>query len=106
MKFLLDHDVSIHVARALKSANYEVVELEEALSRSANDEAVFAKAFELGCVMITCNRDDFLALSAKRPFHGLIVVVRRNPAVLEGRRVLRLLARAGEGGVLGNVNFA
>ena len=106
MKFLLDHDVSSHVLHALTAANHEVVRLGDVLPTASEDEAVFKKAFELGCVAVTCNRNDYLDLAKRLPFHGLIILVRRNPPVLEGRRILRLLSKAGEDGILGNINFA
>ena len=106
MKFLLDHDVSSHVSYALKAANHQVIQLSDALPRGSDDQTVFQKAYELDCIMVTCNRDDFIELATKFHFRGLIIVIRRNPPVLEGRRVLRLLSRADESGILGNINFA
>ena len=56
--------------------------------------------------MITCNRQDFLQLAGTAPEAGLIVLNRRRTRQAECRHVLGLLARAGESGLAGNINFA
>lgn len=58
------------------------------------------------CVMVTCNRNDFLALANKAPHHGLIILIRRRSAQLECTNLLRLIDRAGDQGLDGNINFA
>jgi hypothetical protein len=68
---------------------------------------VFAAAQARDCVMITCNRDDYLQLaSQEQSHHGLIILIRRHSARAECINVLRLLDRAGESGLAGNINFA
>jgi predicted nuclease of predicted toxin-antitoxin system len=106
VKFLLDHDVSSYVFHALRAAKHEVFRLIDVLPRESDDETVFNEAYKRGYVMITCNRDDYLVLAKNYPFHGLIIVIRRNPPVLEGQRIRRLLKSAGEDGISGNINFA
>ena len=56
--------------------------------------------------MITCNRDDFLKLAAKGPHLGLIVLIRRRTPQAECANLLRLIRKAGDQGLLGNINFA
>jgi len=57
-------------------------------------------------VLITCNRDDFLALAGRGRHAGIIVLVRRKSRALERAALVRLLDRAGEAGIQENVNFA
>lgn len=56
--------------------------------------------------MVTCNRNDFLALANKGPHHGLIILIRRRSAQLECTNLLRLIRQAGDEGLDGNINFA
>ena len=56
--------------------------------------------------MVTCNRQDFLELAGTEPAAGLIVVNRRGARQAECNHVLRLVAKAGETGLKGNINFA
>ena len=64
MKFFLDHDVPVEVALVLRQEGHEVTELREVLPIRASDVEVFSYAREHGLFLITCNRDDFLALAA------------------------------------------
>jgi hypothetical protein len=57
-------------------------------------------------VTVTCNRDDFLKLAGDHPHPGLIILIRRRSSVAEQGHLLRLLDRAGESGIQGNINFA
>jgi hypothetical protein len=70
------------------------------------DEVVFAAAQSNGCVMITCNRDDFLRLAAKAPHGGLIILIRRRSPQVECANLLKLIGQAGEQGLVANINFA
>jgi predicted nuclease of predicted toxin-antitoxin system len=106
VKFFLDHDVAAAVKDALERHEHEVIRLIELLPRNAPDEAVFAAAQDNQCVMITCNRNDFLRLAAKRAHLGLIILVRRRSPQVECTNLLRLIRRAGEQGLRGNINFA
>ena len=58
MRFFLDHDVPVEVARVLRHEGYEVTELREVLAVRASDAEVFNYARERGLMLITCNRDD------------------------------------------------
>ena len=42
-----------------------------------SDEAVLQFAHERDCVLLTCNRNDFLHLAMARPHHGIVIVIRR-----------------------------
>ena len=76
------------------------------LPRQAGDAAVLELAVVNDCVLITCNRDDFLKLAETHPHHGIIVVIRRKTRAQERAALLRLLERAGETGLRDNINFA
>ena len=78
----------------------------KALPEDASDEAVLQFGYERGCVLLTCNRDDFLNLATKKPHHGIVVVIRRRTRAAERAALFRLLERAGETGLQNNVNFA
>ncbi|MEP6811260.1 MAG: DUF5615 family PIN-like protein [Chthoniobacterales bacterium] len=106
MKFFLDHDVNDAVADALRRHGHEAIVLRELLPANAPDAQAFATAQAKTCVMITCNRNDYLELAARQPHHGLIILIRRHSARTECMNVLRLVERAGESGLAGNINFA
>lgn len=106
MKFLLDHDVPDDLSYLLEELNHEVTLLRKALPGNSSDEAVLHFAHERGCVLLTCNRNDFLHLATARPHHGIVIVIRRRTRADERAALFRLLERAGETGLRSNVNFA
>ncbi len=106
MKFFLDHDVAAAVADALRRHGHDVITVREVLVPDAADPVVFSTAHEKGCVMITCNRNDFLELAAQRQHRGLVILIRRRTARNECINLLRLLEQAGPAGLAGNINFA
>jgi predicted nuclease of predicted toxin-antitoxin system len=106
VKFLLDHDVPDDLSYLLVQLGHEVTLLRKALPDDSCDEAVLQFAHDSGCILLTCNRDDFLHLAATRPHHGVIVVIRRRSRGEERAALLRLIERAGETGLRNNVNFA
>ena len=67
---------------------------------------VFNYAREHGLMLITCNRDDFLSLVSTQSNPGIIILVRRRSRHAECGHLLALLKRAGESGLIRNVNFA
>ena len=77
MRFFLDHDVPRHLADALRRHGHEVELVPEVMPPEADDEEVFAYAAEKRAIMLTCNRNDFLALAAENSHYGLIVLIRR-----------------------------
>ena len=106
MKFFLDHNVLAAVKEALERHEHDVIRLTDLLPRTAPDDDVFAAAQSNQCVMITCNRDDFLKLAARGPHLGLIILIRRRSPHAECTNLLRLIRKAGELGLKGNINFA
>ena len=78
----------------------------EILGERTPDEQIWIHAVRTRAIVITCNRDDFLALAGTEPLTGLIVLKRRRTRQSECAHLLRLLDRAGENGLKGNVNFA
>ena len=106
MKFLLDHDVPDDLSYLLEELNHEVTLLRKALPGNSSDEAVLQFAHERGCLLVTCNRDDFLHLSRTNPHHGIVIDIRRRTRADERAALFRLLERAGENGLRNNVNFS
>ena len=106
MKFLLDHDVPDDLSYLLEQLGHDVTLLRKALPGDPSDEAVLQFADERGCLLLTCNRDDFLNLATTRPHHGIVIVIRRRTRADERAALFRLLERAGETGLRNNVNFA
>ena len=106
MRFLLDHDVPDRIGDVLRAAGHEVSLLREVLPTETSDRSILTHASAQRMILITCNRDDFLQLTARRPHSGLIVLIRRRTRIAECAALLPLLNRAGERGLMGNVNFA
>ena len=106
MRFLLDHDVPEDLSYLLEQLGHHVTLLRKALPEDAEDEAVLQFAHECGSVLLTCNRGDFLHLAAKKPHHGIVIIIRRRTRAAERAALFRLLERAGETGLQNNVNFA
>jgi predicted nuclease of predicted toxin-antitoxin system len=106
VRFLLDHDVPDDIVFALKALDHEVLKLREVMSTTATDEEVLRLADQRDSVLVTCNRDDFLALAERWRHAGIIILIRRRSRALERAALVRLLDRAGETGIPGNVNFA
>jgi predicted nuclease of predicted toxin-antitoxin system len=67
VKFLLDHDVPDDVAFSLEALGHAVVKLREVLPPTTPDDVVLRQAGERDSVLITCNRDDFLAAAGHVP---------------------------------------
>ena len=106
MKFLLDHDVPEDLTYLLQELGHEFLRLRDVLPQEAADSLVLTFAHEQGCLLVTCNRDDFLALARRQTHHGIIIIVRRRSRAAERAALLRLLERAGESGLTSNINFA
>jgi len=102
VKFLLDHDVPDDLSYLLEQLDHDVTLLRRALPGDSSDEAVLRFALEAGCILLTCNRDDFLHLTATESHSGVVIVIRRRT---RGDLFL-LLERAGETGLRNNINFA
>ncbi|HMJ25105.1 MAG TPA: DUF5615 family PIN-like protein [Pyrinomonadaceae bacterium] len=106
MKFLFDHDVPDEMAYGLVALGHEVFKLRELINPQTEDEEVLRLAAKNNYVLITCNRDDFLAAARNISHAGLIILIRRRARVRERVALLRLLDRAGEEGIRENINFA
>ncbi len=106
MKFLLDHDVPDDMSYLLEQLGHDVTLLRKVLPGDSSDEAVLAFAYEAGCLLLTCNRDDFLHLAATKPHHGVVILIRRRTRGDERAAMFRLLGRAGKSGLQNNINFA
>lgn len=106
MKFLLDHDVPDDLSYLLEELTHDVTLLRKVLPEDASDESVLQFAHDNDCLLLTCNRDDFLQLAKNKPHHGIIVVVRRRTRAAERAALFRLLNNAGETGLRDNINFA
>lgn len=106
MKFLLDQDVPDDAAFSLEALGHVVVKLREVLPVITPDDEVLRFAGERNCILITCNRDDFLAAAKRVAHHGIIILIRRKSRALERAALVRLLDSAGESGLSDNINFA
>lgn len=106
MKFLLDQDVPEDLTYLLHALNHEVVRLRDVTPPETADAIVLAFAAEQDYLLLTCNRNDFIKLAETQPHRGIIVVIRRKTRAAERAALLRLLERAGESGLLDNINFA
>jgi predicted nuclease of predicted toxin-antitoxin system len=106
VRFLVDEDVAIEVARSLQQAGHDVSLVAEVLGPRTDDVDIWHHAVRTSAIVISCNRQDFLELAGTQPETGLIVLNRRRTRQAECRHVLRLLASAGGAGLTGNINFA
>jgi predicted nuclease of predicted toxin-antitoxin system len=106
VRFLFDQDVPDDLAHVLCQLGHTVVRLREVLPTTAPDSEVLAHAYANQMIMITCNRDDFVALGQNQPHHGIIVVFRRKSRTAERAVLVRLIESAGEQGLSNNINFA
>ncbi len=106
MTFLLDQDVPHDLTYSLQTLGHEIVLLRDVLPVTSDDGSVLRYAIEHRHVLITCNRDDFLALARGVGHSGIIIVVRRNTRSAERVALIALLERAGEAGIMGKINFA
>jgi predicted nuclease of predicted toxin-antitoxin system len=104
--FFFDHDVPDDAGRVLKVWEHEVILLRDVLPRNATDAEAFAYASEHGCLLVTCNRDDFLELASDKVHPGIIILIRRQTRMAEAAHLARLIEIAGENGLRGNINFA
>ena len=106
MKFLLDHDVPDELSFLLIQLEHDVTLLRQALPADSPDDAVLRFCHDQGYILITCNRDDFLRLAQVKPHHGIVIVIRRRTRAAERATLFSLIERAGEAGLIANVNFA
>lgn len=105
MTFLLDQDVPDAIGRVIQQARHEAHRLRELIPVSSPDAAVLTLAHNRQALLVTCNRDDFLALAKTKPHSGIVILIRRPTRVAECSNFLRLLQTAGESGLRNNINF-
>jgi predicted nuclease of predicted toxin-antitoxin system len=106
VNFLFDHDVPEDLSYLLEQLGHDVTLLRRVLPQDASDECILQLAYDKDCLLLTCNRDDFLQLVEEQPHHGIIIVIRRRTRAAERAALFRLLERAGETGLKNNINFA
>jgi len=104
--FLFDDDVPDDLSYLLTHLGHRVTFLRDALPRDTLDAAVLEYAVRHGLILVTCNRDDFLALGSQRPHPGIVIVIRRRSRAHERAALLGLLERATDTGLTNNSNFA
>jgi predicted nuclease of predicted toxin-antitoxin system len=106
MTFFLDHDVPHDLTYSLRTLGHEVVVSRDVLPVQADDAAVLRYAAERGYVVITCNREDFVAEAQNAAHAGIILLFRRKTRAAERAALIKLLDHAGDAGIAGNINFA
>lgn len=104
--FFLDHDVPDDVAHWLRHRGHKVTCLREALPVTSPDHEVLAWAHKQGAILVTCNRDDFIALQPKGEHPGIVVLIRRRTRQAEIAGMQTLLGNSAKQGLENNLNFA
>lgn len=94
MKFYLDEDLSPRVAEILRRLGCEARSTQEAGNRGADDEWQLEYAARIRYVLVTRNRNDFIALTAQffeedRPHGGVLIVSHR---ISDPARLAKLLS--------------
>jgi predicted nuclease of predicted toxin-antitoxin system len=106
VNLLFDHDVPDDTAYGLSAQGHQVFRLRDLIDPQTPDEEVLHYAAEHDFILVTCNRDDFLAAARTIRQAGIIVMIRRAARVRERGALMRLLDKAGEQGIRENINFA
>jgi predicted nuclease of predicted toxin-antitoxin system len=106
VRFPLDHDVPGQLAAVLRRDGHSVLLLRDVLPIETDDSDILKDALPAATIVITCNRDDFLDLCKTTEHYGVIIMFRRQSRSSECSAMLRLIRRAGEQGLIKNVNFA
>jgi predicted nuclease of predicted toxin-antitoxin system len=86
VRFLFDDDVPDDLSYLLRQLGHEVSLLRQILPKDASDPTVFQFAYNNDFLLVTCNRDDFVDLAKRNPYHGIIIVIRRKTLTRNGRR--------------------
>jgi predicted nuclease of predicted toxin-antitoxin system len=94
------------VAHWLRHRGHTVTCLRDVLPVSAPDSELLAWASAHEAILVSCSRNDFLALGSEGVHPGIIVLIRRRTRQAEIAAMQQLLTRAGEQGLASNINFA
>jgi predicted nuclease of predicted toxin-antitoxin system len=97
ISLFLDEDVSVLIAKLLRSRAYAALTTQEANQLGQSDADQLAFAVDRQLTILTHNRADFAKLAtnymaAGKKHHGIIIAVRRSPYEIT-QRLLRLLDR-------------
>ena len=106
MTFFLDQDVPDDLAQWLRHRGHVVTRLRDVLPVTATDAEALAWARAHDTILVTCNRNDFLALRPERNHPGIVLLIRRRTRQAEIAGMQELLDSAGEQGLANNINFA
>ena len=106
MTFFLDQDVPDDLAHWLRHRGHAVTCLREVLPTTVTDSEAWQWALAHGAVLVSCNRDDVLALRPEGEHGGIVILVRRRTRQAEIASMQKLLTSAGEQGLANNINFA
>ena len=106
MRFLLDQDVPEDLTYLLRELNHEVLRLRDVLPPEVADFCRPRVCSRARLFIADLQSQHFLKLAETTPHRSIIVVIRRKTRAPERAALLRLLERAGEGGLRDNINFA
>jgi predicted nuclease of predicted toxin-antitoxin system len=100
MRFLLDEDLPPKVALIARSLGLDVVSVQEIGRTGLSDEAQLRFAASETRILVTRNRDDFIALTRRAyatnaPLHGVLLVPRSAPNT-QPERIARSLVEWAE----------
>ncbi len=73
--FYADEDFPGPAVTALRARGYDILTVQQDGGAGADDSIVLARATELGCVVLTKNRNDFHRLHTAVPDHAGIVTI-------------------------------
>ena len=65
----MDEDVAVEVSRSLQQAGHEVSRVADVLGVRTDDVDIWHHAVRTESIVVTCNRQDFLALAGNRRHH-------------------------------------
>ena len=94
------------LSHVLRQLGHTVVLLREVLLQTSSDPEVLAYAAANDLILVTCNRNDFIALAQTERHCGIIMLFRRKTRTAERAALVRLLETAREQDLANNINFA
>jgi len=93
VKFLFDHDMPDDLGHVLRHLGHDVVLLREVLPGTTPDPEILTYAAAREWIVVTCNRDNFVALAQAQTHRGLIVLFRRKSRTAERAALVHLLEK-------------